>query len=92
MLYVVAKAIVYKRNMSWFVAITTQSRHYRKFSGVSLLSFLRAWQHRTIGDPLAAELNARGIVTRRNGRWHVLNVRNLLGRLGERIATKEVSP
>jgi DNA invertase Pin-like site-specific DNA recombinase len=30
---------------------------------------------------IAAELNARGIRTRRGGRWHVSNVRNLLGRL-----------
>ncbi|WP_112324266.1 recombinase family protein [Oceanibium sediminis] len=30
---------------------------------------------------MAAELNTRGIVTRRNGRWHVSNVQNLLGRL-----------
>ncbi|WP_112324382.1 recombinase family protein [Oceanibium sediminis] len=32
---------------------------------------------------MAAELNARGIVTRRNRRWHVSNVKNLLGRLAE---------
>jgi DNA invertase Pin-like site-specific DNA recombinase len=31
---------------------------------------------------IATELNDRGIVTRRGGRWHVSNVRNLLGRLG----------
>lgn len=30
---------------------------------------------------MAAELNARGIQTRRAGRWHVSNVRNLLSRL-----------
>jgi DNA invertase Pin-like site-specific DNA recombinase len=30
---------------------------------------------------IAANLNGRGIRTRRNGRWHVSNVRNLLARL-----------
>ncbi len=36
--------------------------------------------HRTLRS-IAAELNIRGIRTRRGGRWHVSNVRNLLGRL-----------
>src|SRR5690606_13950551 len=31
---------------------------------------------------LAAALNARGMLTRRGGRWHVSNVRNLLSRVG----------
>lgn len=31
---------------------------------------------------MAAELNARGIVTPRGGRWHPSSVRNLVGRLG----------
>jgi DNA invertase Pin-like site-specific DNA recombinase len=31
---------------------------------------------------LAEVLNARGMMTRRGGRWHVSNVRNLLARLG----------
>jgi hypothetical protein len=30
---------------------------------------------------MAYELNARGMMTRRGGRWQVSNVRNLLGRL-----------
>ncbi len=30
---------------------------------------------------IADELNARGVLTRRGGRWHVSNVRNLLARL-----------
>jgi DNA invertase Pin-like site-specific DNA recombinase len=30
---------------------------------------------------IAGELNARGILTRRGGRWHVSNVMNLLNRL-----------
>jgi hypothetical protein len=31
---------------------------------------------------IAAELNARGMLTRRGGRWHVSTVTNLLDRLG----------
>jgi hypothetical protein len=31
---------------------------------------------------IAAELNARGMLTRRGGRWHVSTVTNLLGRVG----------
>ena len=33
---------------------------------------------------IAAELNARGMLTRRGGRWHVSTVMNLLDRLGLR--------
>ena len=36
---------------------------------------------------IAAELNARGMLTRRGGRWHVSTVLNLLGRLGEKRCT-----
>jgi DNA invertase Pin-like site-specific DNA recombinase len=36
---------------------------------------------------IAAELNARGMQTRRGGRWHVSNTGNLLERLGQREAT-----
>jgi hypothetical protein len=32
---------------------------------------------------IAGELNARGMLTRRGGRWHVSTVTNLLERLGE---------
>jgi DNA invertase Pin-like site-specific DNA recombinase len=35
---------------------------------------------------IAAELNARGMLTRRGGRWHVSTVMNLLDRLGLRQA------
>ena len=35
---------------------------------------------------MAAELNARGMLTRRGGRWHVSTVSNLLDRLGLREA------
>ena len=36
---------------------------------------------------IAGELNARGMLTRRGGRWHVSTVINLLDRLGLREAT-----
>ena len=36
---------------------------------------------------IASELNARGMLTRRGGRWHVSTVVNLLDRLGLRQAT-----
>ena len=35
---------------------------------------------------IAGELNARGMLTRRGGRWHVSTVMNLLDRLGLREA------
>ena len=35
---------------------------------------------------IAGELNNRGILTRRDGRWHVSNVRNLMRRLRAQIA------
>jgi hypothetical protein len=35
---------------------------------------------------IAAELNVRGMLTRRGGRWHVSTVINLLDRLGLREA------
>ena len=37
---------------------------------------------------IAAELNARGMLTRRGGRWHVSTVMNLLDRLGEQRCRK----
>src|SRR6056297_63149 len=48
-----------------------------------LASVVRALQEagHTSLRSLAAELNARGMRTRRGGRWHVSNVRNLLLRL-----------
>ncbi|SDY93266.1 recombinase family protein [Citreimonas salinaria] len=42
---------------------------------------IRAAGHTSL-RAMAAELNARGISTRRDGLWHVSNVRNLLGRVG----------
>ena len=39
---------------------------------------------RTSLGAIADELNARGMLTRRGGRWHKSTVINLLGRLGQR--------
>jgi hypothetical protein len=41
---------------------------------------------RTSLRAIAAELNARGMLTRRGGRWHMSTVTNLLDRLGLREA------
>ena len=41
---------------------------------------IRAAGHTSL-RAVAAELNDRGMLTRREGRWHVSNVRNLLARL-----------
>ena len=41
---------------------------------------------RTSLRAIAAELNARGMLTRRGRRWHVSTVTNLLDRLGVREA------
>jgi hypothetical protein len=46
-----------------------------------VLDAIRTDGHTTF-RAIAAELNARGIVTRRGRRWHVSTVRNLLKRLG----------
>ena len=40
---------------------------------------------------IAAELNARGMLTRRGGRWHVSTVTNLLDRLGLREPAGDVT-
>jgi DNA invertase Pin-like site-specific DNA recombinase len=45
-----------------------------------VLGSIRAEGHASL-RAIAAELNAHGIRTRRGGRWHVSNVRNLLARL-----------
>lgn len=49
---------------------------------------LRAEGHTTF-RAMAAELNARGILARRGGRWHVSNVRNLVERL--KLMLKSIS-
>ncbi|MDA1287019.1 MAG: recombinase family protein [Proteobacteria bacterium] len=46
-----------------------------------VLADIRAEGHSTL-RAIAAELNRRGMMTRRGGAWHVSNVRNLIGRLG----------
>ncbi|SMX45613.1 recombinase family protein [Maliponia aquimaris] len=45
-----------------------------------VIEAIRAEGHTTL-RALAEQLNARGIRTRRGRRWHVSNVRNLLGRI-----------
>jgi DNA invertase Pin-like site-specific DNA recombinase len=45
-----------------------------------VIAALRAEGHTTL-RALADALNARGMMTRRGGRWHVSNVRNMLARL-----------
>lgn len=45
-----------------------------------VLETIRADGHATL-RAIAAELNRRGIQTRRGGKWHVSNVRNLLARV-----------
>jgi len=47
---------------------------------VPVVEALRAEGHTTL-RALAEALNARGMMTRRGGRWHVSNARNLLGRI-----------
>lgn len=42
-----------------------------------VLADIRTQGHTTL-RAIAAELNSRGIQTRRGGQWHVSNVRNLL--------------
>jgi hypothetical protein len=47
---------------------------------------VRASRHTSL-RAMAEELNARGMLTRRGGRWHVSTVSNLLDRLGLREAS-----
>ena len=48
-----------------------------------VLQDIRASGHSSLGA-IADDLNARGILTRRGGRWHKSTVINLLDRLGLR--------
>jgi DNA invertase Pin-like site-specific DNA recombinase len=54
-------------------------RHARDLAPV--IADIRAQGHTSL-RAIAAELNARGMLTRRGGRWQVSNVRNLIERLG----------
>ena len=47
-----------------------------------ILRDIRSSGHHSL-RAIAAELNARGMRTRRGGRWQVSNVRNLLRRIGD---------
>ncbi|WP_238928946.1 recombinase family protein [Alexandriicola marinus] len=55
-----------------------------------VLADIRAHGHTTL-RAIAAELNSRGIRTRRGGQWHVSNVRNLLARK-QKVASAEPKP
>lgn len=48
-----------------------------------VIAAIRAERHSTLRS-IAAELNSRGMMTRRGGRWHVSKVKNLLERTGQR--------
>ena len=54
------------------------ARHAADLAGV--VADIRAQEHTTL-RAMAAELNARGVLTRRGGRWHVSNVKALTGRI-----------
>jgi DNA invertase Pin-like site-specific DNA recombinase len=56
-------------------------RHARDLAPV--VADIRAGGATSLRD-IAAELTARGMLTRRGGRWHVSTVLNLLARLGVR--------
>lgn len=49
---------------------------------VPVMASIRAKGHAS-RRAIAAALNARGVLTRRGGTWHVSNVRNLLLRLAQ---------
>ncbi|MBS8225939.1 recombinase family protein [Vannielia litorea] len=61
----------------------TVSRNADEFAAglAEVVAAIRAEGHVSL-RAIAAELNARGILTRRGGRWQVSNVRDLLKRLG----------
>ena len=58
-------------------------RHAQDLAPV--LEDIRASGHTSLGT-IAAELNARGMLTRRGGRWHKSTVENLLARIGRKSA------
>ena len=58
-------------------------RHARDLAPV-VADIRSRWRDEPAGD--RGELNARGMLTRRGGRWHVSTVTNLLDRLGLREA------
>jgi DNA invertase Pin-like site-specific DNA recombinase len=56
-----------------------------------VIAEIRANGHSTL-RAMAAELNTRGMLTRRGGRWQVSNVRNLLRRLNEKPRYQSAAP
>jgi DNA invertase Pin-like site-specific DNA recombinase len=59
--------------------VENADRHAQDLAQV--IDDIRARGHTSL-RAIASELNARGMLTRRCGRWHVSNVRNLLARMG----------
>jgi DNA invertase Pin-like site-specific DNA recombinase len=60
------------------VVARNADRHAESLAAV--LADIQTEGHSSLRD-IATELNRRGMMTRRGGRWHVSNVRNLIGRL-----------
>ncbi len=60
------------------VVARNADRHAESLAAV--LADIQTEGHFSLRD-IAMELNWRGMMTRRGGRWHVSNVRNLIGRL-----------
>ena len=60
------------------VVARNADRHAESLAAV--LADIQTEGHSSLRD-IAMELNRRGMMTRRGGRWHVSNVRNLIGRL-----------
>jgi DNA invertase Pin-like site-specific DNA recombinase len=64
--------------------VENADRHAQDLAPV--IEDIRAQGHTSL-RAIAAELNARGMLTRRGGRWQVSNVRNLICRLGQERLT-----
>ncbi len=61
-------------------AVVARNADRHAESLVAVLADIQTEGHSSLRD-IAIELNRRGMMTRRGGRWHVSNVRNLIGRL-----------
>ncbi len=61
-------------------AVVARNADRHAESLVAVLADIQTEGHFSLCD-IAMELNRRGMMTRRGGRWHVSNVRNLIGRL-----------
>ena len=61
-------------------AVVSRNADCHAESLAAVLADIQTEGHSSLRD-IAMELNRRGMMTRRGGRWHVSNVRNLIGRL-----------